>query len=195
MDKGGPAATRKPRADAVRNRLLLLATAKAVFAAKGAEASLDEIAQIAGVGPGTLYRHFPNRDALVVAVYRNETEQLAVAADRLTEERPPVEAFREWLLLFFNYVATKHGMHELLNSTLMSVDLRSESMLQINRAVAKLVGGAVASGDIRSDIDPKDLLFAIIGVAKFSSDGDREETARRLIDILITGVRVKNSGL
>lgn len=189
VNKGGPAATRKPRADAVRNRLRLLATAKAVFAEKGSNASLDEIAQIAGVGAGTLYRHFPNRDALVVAVYRNETEQLAAAADRLIETQPPVEAFREWLLLFFDYVATKHGMHELLNSILMSADLRSESMMQINKAVAKLVDGAVASGDIRPDIDPKDLLFALIGVAKFGSVSDRGQTARRLVDILITGVQ------
>lgn len=191
MDEGGASVTRKPRADAVRNRLRLLATAKAVFAAKGSNASLDEIAQIAGVGAGTLYRHFPTRDALVVAVYRNETEQLAAAADRLAEAHPPVEAFREWLLLFFNYVATKHGMQELLNSILMSADLRSESMLQINKAVSKLVDGAIASGDIRPDIDPKDLLFALIGVAKFSSDSDREQTAKRLVDILIKGVQVQ----
>lgn len=190
MDEGGASANRKPRADAVRNRLRLLATAKAVFAAKGSSASLDEIAQIAGVGAGTLYRHFPTRDALVVAVYRNETEQLAAAADRLAETHPPVDAFREWLLLFFNYVATKHGMQELLNSILTSADLRSESMLQINKAVSKLVDGAIASGDIRADIDPKDLLFALIGVAKFSSGSDREQTAKRLVDILIKGVQV-----
>src|SRR4029077_8649104 len=95
-----PTALRKPRADAERNRVRLLETAKAAFAEKGSGASLDEIARIAGVGAGTLYRHFPTRDALVTAVYRNETEQLVVAATRLAETHPPVMALREWLLLF-----------------------------------------------------------------------------------------------
>jgi AcrR family transcriptional regulator len=113
-DEGESAAVRKPRADAQRNRVRLLETAKAAFAEKGSGASLDEIARTAGVGAGTLYRHFPNRDALVAAVYRNETEQLVVAATRLAEMHPPVMALREWLLLFVDYIATKHGMYEVL---------------------------------------------------------------------------------
>src|ERR1700710_2006963 len=115
-DENEPVAVRKPRADAERNRARLLETAKAAFAEKGSGASLDEIARIAGVGAGTLYRHFPTRDALVAAVYRNETEQLVAAADRLAETHPPVAALREWLLLFVDYMATKHGMSEVLNS-------------------------------------------------------------------------------
>lgn len=192
MDKGGPAATRKPRADAVRNRLRLLATAKAVFAAKGSEASLDEIAQIAGVGAGTLYRHFPTRDALVTAVFRNETEQLVSAADDFARTRAPLEAFREWLLLFFNFVATKHSMMELLNSILGGTDeLKTETMNQIDGAVAKLVQGAIASGAVRPDIEPKDLMLALAGAAKFSPASDREQTAKRLVDILIAGIQAK----
>ncbi len=193
MDNGGPAATRKPRADAVRNRLRLLATAKAVFAAKGSEASLDEIAQIAGVGAGTLYRHFPSRDALVTAVFRNETEQLVAAADDLARGRPPLEAFRAWLLMFFDFVATKHSMMELLNSILGGTDeLKTETMNQIDGAVAKLVNGAIANGDIRPDIEPKDLMLALAGAAKFSPPSDREQTAKRLVDILIAGVQARN---
>src|SRR6202011_5532308 len=111
-DEGEPTAVRKPRADAERNRVRLLETAKAAFAEKGSGASLDEIARPAGVGAGTLYRHFPPRDALVAAVYRNETEQLVAAANRLAETHPPVMALREWLLLFVDYIATKHGMYE-----------------------------------------------------------------------------------
>jgi AcrR family transcriptional regulator len=93
-DEDEPAAVRKPRADAERNRVRLLETAKSAFAEKGSAASLDEIARIAGVGAGTLYRHFPTRDALVAAVYRNETEQLVAAAARLAEMHPPVMALR-----------------------------------------------------------------------------------------------------
>jgi AcrR family transcriptional regulator len=99
----------------------LLETAKAAFSEKGSAASLDEIARIAGVGAGTLYRHFPTRDALVAAVYRNETEQLVAAADRLAQTHPPVMALREWLLLFVDYIATKHGMYEVLNSIVFGV--------------------------------------------------------------------------
>lgn len=193
MDNGGTAATRKPRADAVRNRLRLLATAKAVFAAKGSEASLDEIAQIAGVGAGTLYRHFPTRDALVTAVFRNETEQLVAAADDFAQTRPALEAFRSWLLLFFDFVATKHSMMELLNSILGGTDeLKTTTMNQIDGAVAKLVRGAIASGDIRPDIEPKDLMLALAGAAKFSPASDREQTAKRLVDILIAGIQARN---
>lgn len=192
MDKGGPAAARKPRADAVRNRLRLLATAKAVFAAKGSEASLDEIAQIAGVGAGTLYRHFPTRDALVTAVFRNETEQLVAAAEHLMQTRPPLEAFRAWLLMFFDFVATKHSMMELLNSILGGTDeLKTETMSRIDGAVAKLVNGAIGSGDVRPDVEPKDLMLAVAGAAKFAPASDREQTAKRLVDILIAGVQAK----
>ncbi|HEY4921357.1 MAG TPA: TetR/AcrR family transcriptional regulator, partial [Xanthobacteraceae bacterium] len=148
-DEGEPTAIRKPRADAERNRIRLLETAKAAFAEKGSGASLDEIARIAGVGAGTLYRHFPTRDALVAAVYRNETEQLVAAADRLAKTHPPVTALRDWLLLFVDYIATKHGMHEVLNSIVGGTsDLYSASTAQVKQAIAKLVDRAVASGDI-----------------------------------------------
>jgi AcrR family transcriptional regulator len=98
-DEGESTAVRKPRANAECNRVRLLETAKAAFAEKGSGASLDEIARTAGVGAGTLYRHFPSRDALVAAVYRNETERLVAAADRLAKTHPLATALREWLLL------------------------------------------------------------------------------------------------
>jgi len=183
-------ADRKPRADAERNRLRLLAVAKAVFAEKGSGASLDEIARIAGVGPGTLYRHFPTRDALVAAVYRNEMEQFVAAADRLAELHPPLTALREWLLLFVDYIAAKHGMAELLNSIAGGTSaLYSASTVQMKQAMATLVERAVASGDIRLDLDPLDLLRAIAGVANIGSGADGEQAAKRLVDILIAGVR------
>ena len=115
-DEGKGLTGRKPRADAQRNRALLLKTAKAAFAEKGAGASLDEIARTAGVGAGTLYRHFPTRDALIEAVYRAEVEALATAATRLLQERPPLDALREWMRLFVDYIATKNLIVPALNS-------------------------------------------------------------------------------
>jgi AcrR family transcriptional regulator len=192
-DENEPVAVRKPRADAERNRVRLLETAKAAFAEKGAGTSLDEIARTAGVGAGTLYRHFPTRDALVAAVYCNETEQLVAAADRLAETHPAVTALREWLLLFVDYMATKHGMSEVLNSIVGGTsDLYSASTVQVKQAIAKLADGAVASGDIRLDLDPLDLLRALAGVANIGLGPDGERAAKRLVDILIAGVRVRS---
>ena len=189
-DENEPA-VRKPRADAERNRVRLLETAKAVFAEKGSAASLDEIARIAGVGAGTLYRHFPTRDALVAAVYRKETGQLVAAAERLAGMHPPVDALRAWLLLFVDYMATKQGMYELLNSLAGGTsDLYSASMAQMKQAIAKLAGRAVASGEIRLDLDPLDLLRALAGVANIGLGQDGERAAKRLVDILIAGVRI-----
>jgi AcrR family transcriptional regulator len=191
-DEDEPAAVRKPRADAERNRVRLLETAKAAFAEKGSAASLDEIARTAGVGAGTLYRHFPTRDALIAAVYRNETEQLVVAASRLAETHPPVMALREWLLLFVDYIATKHGMYEVLNSIVGGTsDLYSASTAQVKQAIAKLIDRAVASGDIRLDLDPLDLLRALAGVANISSGPEGKQAAKRMVDIMIAGVRTK----
>jgi AcrR family transcriptional regulator len=170
----------------------LLETAKAAFAEKGSGASLDEIARIAGVGAGTLYRHFPTRDALVAAVYRNETEQLVAAADRLAETQPPVTALREWLLLFVDYIATKHGMSEVLNSLVGGTsELYSASTAQVKLAISKLVDRAVTSGDIGLDFDPLDLLRALAGVANIGLGPDGERSAKRLVDILITGLRTR----
>jgi len=181
---------RKPRADAQRNRARLLKTAKAAFAEKGAEASLDEIARTAGVGAGTLYRHFPTRDALIEAVYRHETEQLVAAATRLSGTHAPTAALREWLQLFVDYMATKHGMYEALNSIGGGTsELYSASTEQMTRAIAKLIDRAAASGDIRSDFDPLDLLRALAGVANMSSGPDGTKAAKRMIDILMAGIR------
>ncbi len=155
---------RKARVDAERNRQRLLEAAKAVFAEKAASASLEEIARAAGVGIGTLYRHFPNRDALIEAVYRNETEQMAQAATRLAKRHPPVMALREWLLLFVDYLDTKHGMAEALNSIVGGTSaLHAASGAKAKEAIAKLVEGAVAKGDIHLDMDPLDLLRALAG--------------------------------
>lgn len=184
------ATSRKPRADAQRNRIRLLKVAKAAFAEKGPGASLDEIARTAGVGAGTLYRHFPTRDRLIEAVYRNETAQLMAAATRLAETHSPADALREWLLVFVDYMATKHGMSEALNSMVGgTTELFSASAEQMQRAIATLINRAVASGDIRLDIAPLDLLRALAGVANINAGRDGSEAAKRMVDILIAGMR------
>jgi AcrR family transcriptional regulator len=182
--------SRKPRADAERNRLRLLDAAKAAFAEKGSDVSLEEIAQSAEVGIGTLYRHFPNRDALIEAVYRNETEQLARAAKQLAETHAPVEALREWMFLFIDYIATKHGMYAALNSLVDGTsDLYAKAGTQISEAIELLTSRAVANQDIQLDIDPLDLLRAVAGVANVSAGPHWKFSATRLVDIMIAGLR------
>jgi len=182
-------ASRKPRADARRNRELLLHAAKEAFARAGADASLEEIARGAGVGIGTLYRHFPTRGALVEAVYRNETQHLAEAATHLAAQHPPVEALRAWMRLFVDYIAAKQLLAEALNSIVGGTsELFAASGALIKTAIAKLVANAVASGAIRLDLDPLDLLRALAGVANVSSGPNWEHSAKRLVDILIAGI-------
>jgi AcrR family transcriptional regulator len=180
---------RKPRADAQRNRDSLLEAAKAAFAEAGPEASLDEIARRAGVGIGTLYRHFPTRDAVVEAVYRREVQQLAGAAPRLIESLPPAEALRAWMRLFIDYIAAKRVIAPALKSLVGGSALYADSSARINEAMALLVERARASGDIRPDADSADLLRALIGFAYVNSAPDWEASARRLIDLLIDGLR------
>jgi AcrR family transcriptional regulator len=185
-----PGAARKPRADAQRNRDGLLEAAKVAFAEVGPEASLDEIARRARVGIGTLYRHFPTRDAIVEAVYRREVQQLADAAPRLGETLPPAEALRAWMRVFIDYIAAKKVIAPALKS-LVGADsaLYADSSARINGAIALLVDRARASGDIRPDADSADLLRALIGFAYVNSAPNWEASALRLIDLLIDGLR------
>jgi AcrR family transcriptional regulator len=182
--------SRKPRADAQRNRDGLLEAAKAAFAEVGPEASLDEIARRAGVGIGTLYRHFPTRDAIVEAVYRREVQQLAEAAPRLIETLPPAEALRAWMGVFIEYIAAKKVIMPALKSLVGGGSaLYADSSARINGAIALLVERARASGDIRPDADSADLLRALVGFAYVNSAPGWEASALRLIDLLIDGLR------
>jgi AcrR family transcriptional regulator len=183
-------AARKPRADAQRNRDGLLEAAKAAFTEVGPEASLEEIARRADVGIGTLYRHFPTRDAVVEAVYRREVQQLADAAPRLIDTLPPAEALRAWMRVFVDYIAAKKVIAPALKS-LVGADsaLYADSSARINGAIALLVERARASGDIRPDADSADLLRALIGFAYVNSAPDWDASALRLIDLLIDGLR------
>jgi AcrR family transcriptional regulator len=181
---------RKPRTDAQRNRERILEVAKEAFTRFGADASLDEIAKQAGVGPGTLYRHFPARDALIEAVYRSEVEKLAAAERKFTEEMPPVEALRAWMLLFVDHIAQKQIIAPALNSVVGgATKIYEGSRGLIQPAIEGLVKRAIKSGDIRKDLDPFDLLRALIGVSHVASGPGWQQSARRLVDILITGSR------
>jgi len=184
------ASVRKPRCDAQRNRERILEVARQAFSRSGANASLDDIARKAGVGPGTLYRHFPAREELLVAVYRSEIEKLAAAQKKFAGELPPVEALRAWLLLFVDYLARKQLIAPTLNALLGDPKKVFEaSYARIWEAIRALVKRAIESGDIRKDLDPIDLLRALIGVASVATSPDWQQSARRLVDIMITGAR------
>src|SRR4029077_6814009 len=183
-------AGRKPRSDAQRNRDRILEVAKEAFARTGPNTSLDEIAKEAQVGAGTLYRHFPTRDALIEAVYRTEVEKLAAAERKFSDAMPPVQALRAWMLLFVDYIGTKQIIAPALNTLVGGPSkLYEGSRTQIQGAIDSLVKRAIKSGDIRKDLEPFDLLRALIGVSHVASGPDWQQSARRLVDILITGSR------
>jgi AcrR family transcriptional regulator len=181
---------RKLRTDAQRNRERILEAAKEAFTRFGAGASLDDVARQAGVGPGTLYRHFPTRDALIEAVYRNEVEKLARAAYRFAETMSPVEALRAWMLLFIDYIAAKHIIAPALNSVVGGASRFHEGTRPlVQDAIDMLAKRAVRSGEFRKDIEPFDLLRALIGVSLIGMTPDWQKSARRLVDVLIAGSR------
>jgi AcrR family transcriptional regulator len=183
-------AKRKTRTDAQRNRERILEVAKRAFARSGANTSLDDVARQAGVGAGTLYRHFPTRDALLEAVYHAEVAKLAAAEREFSAKFPPVEALRAWMLLFVDYIAEKHIIAPALNAFAGGASkLYDASRAQITGAIEALVERAIKSGDIRKDLKAFDLLWALIGVSNVASAPDWQQSAKRLVDILILGSR------
>jgi AcrR family transcriptional regulator len=167
-----------------------LEVAKVAFTRSGANASLDDIAKQAGVGPGTLYRHFPTREELLQAVYRSELEKLAAAQRKFAQTMTPIEALRAWLLLFVDAIAAKELIAPALN-TLVGDHKKvfAASYAQTLEAIRSLVKRAIKSGDIRRDLDPIDLIRALVGVANVAVSPEWQQSARRLVDILVTGSR------
>lgn len=183
-------APRKPRIDAQRNRERILEVAKHAFMRHGAEASLDDIAKRADVGPGTLYRHFPNRESLIEAVYRTEVEKLVATQRKLSAELEPLEALRAWMLLFVELIETKKIIAPALKALLgQSPDVFAATRGQIQEAIEALVRRAIRNGDIRKDVVPFDLVLALIGFSNFASSPDWGQRTRKLVDILIAGSR------
>jgi AcrR family transcriptional regulator len=183
-------AARKPRVDAVRNRERVLEAAKTVFSAGGSDASLEAVARAAGVGIGTLYRHFPTREALFEAVYRREVQQLADLAERLKEEPEPVEALRQWMRSNVRFVATKKGMAAALAlAAYKPSDLYSYSFDELTRAAGGLLQRAIAAGEMRGDISPEDLLRALVGMCYMHDQPGWQKSVLRLLDVFIDGLR------
>jgi AcrR family transcriptional regulator len=169
---------------------LLIDAAKAGFADVGLTVSLEEIARRANVGIGTLYRHFPSREEIMQAVYRREVEQLVDAVPHLLETSAAGEALHRWMHLFVNYIATKRLIAPSLGAAMGRTATPEATPLElITRAISTLVKAAVRSGDVRKDIDPSDLLRALVGVSYSNPDPGWEASARRLIDILMDGLR------
>ncbi|WP_426955094.1 TetR/AcrR family transcriptional regulator [Muricoccus radiodurans] len=182
--------SRRPRADAVRNRERVLEAAKAVFSRGGGSASLEAVAREAGVGIGTLYRHFPTREALYEAVYRREVEQLVELAAALRAEPSPVEALRRWLRANVEFVATKKGMVAALALAAQSSShLIAYSLDRLTQALGELMRRAAAAGEIRADVAPQDALRALIGICYAQEGPDWQDSVLRLLDVLLDGLR------
>jgi AcrR family transcriptional regulator len=181
---------RKPRADAQRNRQRILEVAKQVFTRRDAGASMDEIAKRAKIGPGTLYRHFPTRDDLLAAVYISEVEKLAEAQRKFSAGLPPIEALRAWMMVFIDYIAAKRIIAPALNAMACGPSqVYQQTTRVMEEAANALARRAVASGDLRPDVDPMDMLRAIYGISSAGSTDDWPAKARCFVDILIQGSR------
>ena len=183
---------RKPRADSLRNRDLLLTAAKTAFTALGAEVPLEEVARRAGVGIGTLYRHFPTREALIAAVYAREIGQLAASADALLAERSAGEALEAWLNLLIDYMATKRVVAPALRADPgEGSKLYANSGATILPTLERLTEAARAANDIRPDIGFEDILRMMSGLSIGYEQPGWDAGARRLLSVMMAGLRAK----
>jgi AcrR family transcriptional regulator len=186
-------ADRKPRADSLRNRERLLVAARDVFSAGGADASLEAVARAAEVGIGTLYRHFPTREALFQAVYRHEVDQLVDLAVTLAADAPPLEALRRWLRANIGMIATKKGMVAALAPAAgSSTELYADSAARLTRSVSGLMAAAIAADEIRDDIAPEDVIRALIGMCYTREQPGWQDTVIRLVDVFVDGLRLRH---
>ncbi|UVC18288.1 TetR/AcrR family transcriptional regulator [Mesorhizobium onobrychidis] len=189
-DKPDATAAKPLRADAQRNRDALVEAAAVAFAAHGVDASLEEIARQAGVGIGTLYRHFPTREHLVEVVYRREVESLCAAADELASHHPPDVALEQWMQRFVDYIATKRGLATSLRILLnTNSTLFSDMSGRVTLALRQLIEAAVADGSIRGDVDASDVLHALGGIYSAPDTDDWRDRSRRLVSLLMDGLR------
>lgn len=187
-----PSRPRKPRADAIRNRERVLEAAKAVFSRGGTEAGLESVARQAGVGIGTLYRHFPTREALYEAVYRREVEQLAELACQLVAAMPPLVGLRRWIGALVEFVGTKKGMAAALAlAAHKPPDLMAHTSARMHDAIGTLLRPAAEAGEIRRDIGAEDLLRTVIGLCYLQEGPGWQDRVMRLIDVFLEGMRVR----
>lgn len=180
----------RPRADAVRNRERLVAEARRFFSAGGATVPLDAVAQAAGVGVGTLYRHFPTREALVEAVYRSELDALAAEAEPLLAAHPALDALRIWMDRYALFVAAKHAMRDALRIALTSPTAsRPETRARVRDIVARFVAAGAADGTIRADVEPDDVTVCLAGAVLMTATSTDAGQLSRLLNLLLDGLR------
>lgn len=185
----GTAKTPRKRADAERNERTLLDAAAATFVASGVDAPVREIAAAAGVGVGTIYRHFPTRADLIVAVYRHQVEACAQAAPQLLASTEPYDALTRWIDLFTDFLVTKHGLAAALQSDDPTFQaLHANFLDRLLPACGELLDAAAAAGEIRTDIDPY-LLLRGIGNVCIGAESDQRYDARRVVELIVAGLR------
>jgi AcrR family transcriptional regulator len=178
---------RRLRADAQRNIDALLQAATAIFSISGVDAPVREIAEKAGVGIGTVYRHFPQRADLIAAVFRHEIDACAEAAPLLAAEYAPGEALAKWLQRYAAFIATKRGLAPALHSGNPAYEpLRAHYEKRVRPALRALLKSAVAAGDVRNDVESDDLLQAVASLCMPAQDDGR---ARRMVALLVDGLR------
>lgn len=182
--------TRPLRADAQRNRDQLLASAVRLFTEHGLNATLDAIAKDAGVGIGTLYRHYPTRESLIEAAYRNELVTVCDAAEDLLATLPPDQAMRAWMDRFIDYMTAKIGMADALREVIASGGTPyAQSRDLLNSAITRLLDANTAAGNLRSDVAADDILINVSGIALAAGGPDQRDQAGRLLDLLMDGLR------
>jgi AcrR family transcriptional regulator len=183
------------RADARRNRDRLLSAAVRAFSQDGADVTLDAIAKDAGVGIGTLYRHFPTREALIEAAYRSELARLCGAVPDLLQEMRPDEATRAWMDRYIEYMTTKRGMADALRAVIASGGTPyAQSRDRLITAITSLLQAGAASGTLRADIEPADVLASLSGISLAAGEPAQRAQARRLLDLLMDGLRYRGAG-
>ncbi|WP_188316932.1 TetR/AcrR family transcriptional regulator [Solihabitans fulvus] len=181
---------RTPRADALRNRDRLVQAARAAYAASNGTIPLEDIAREAGVGIGTLYRHFPTREALVEAVYAAELDDVTGSVPALLRELPPDAALRAWMRRYAAFVATKRGMADTLRAGWASGRISTPATRErVTNAVATILADGVAAGTLRADVDPQDITVMLVGMFVASGDGDTAAQIERLIGLVMDALR------
>ncbi len=186
--------TRAPRADAARNRDTLLAVATRVFASADTEPSMRAIAREAGVGIATLYRHFPTRESLVDAVYQNQVRRLTDGARELVGQLPPAQAMRQWMDLFGDWLATKHGMRDTLLTMIESGEIAHvETSIELLGAITTILDAGRAAGDIRADVSAEDIAASLLGIFGVASLRGQHGQAGRLLNLLMDGLRPQSA--
>ena len=181
---------RRPRADAERNRARLLDAARAAFTSGPASVTLEQVARDAGVGIGTLYRHFPTREALVEALYRKDLADLCATAEPLLKEQSPERALRAWMDGFAGYVAAKREMADALRAVFAAGTVTvSQAREELTVAVRTILEAGVAAGTLRDDVRPEDVVAMIVGAFTATSLAGGQEQRARMFDLLVDAVR------